>query len=265
MELFVRESGLPGAPAIVFLHGAERSGRSWEPVVRHLPLYRCLLPDLPQHGASGHAGPFDIGRAAAAVAALIRSRVDEGRVHLVGHSLGAQVGAQLLATEPDLVDRAVLCGAFINTMPGVWLTRLLLGAIAGMSRSIEISQAIQANAHHTEIASAEGDRHRGGVHLMPAEQISEIVVASAGFTLPEGLDRSESPTLFLTGAAELPFVHQSAVTLGHRMPNGAYGVADGMGHNWPLQYPGTFSRVIDAWLSGTALPHRITLSNPDRR
>ena len=119
MDLFVRESGPVGAPAIVFLHGAYTSGWSWEPVVERMQQYRCLVPDLPHYGKSFEQGPFEMGRAAAAVAELIRSRVDTGRAHLVGLSLGAQVGVQLLATEPKLVDRAVLCGTVINRMPFV--------------------------------------------------------------------------------------------------------------------------------------------------
>ena len=72
--------------------------------------------------------------AATAVAELIRSRVGTGRVHVVGFSLGAQVGVQLLATAPELVDRAVLCGTIINAMPGAPQTQQLLGAVARMSR-----------------------------------------------------------------------------------------------------------------------------------
>ena len=71
-----------------------------------------------------------MGRAATAVAELIRSRVGTGRAHVVGFSLGAQVGVQLLATEPKLVDRAVLSGTVINTTPWVRQTQLLLGTIS---------------------------------------------------------------------------------------------------------------------------------------
>ena len=246
-----RESGAAEAPVIVFLHGAEHSGRSWQPVVNRLPQYRCLFPDLPQHGESVHQGPFGIDRAAAAVAELIRDRVGNDRVHLVGHSLGAQVGAQLLATEPDLIDRAVLCGTIVNTLPGVWLTRNLLGAFAGISRSFGVR-------------SGEPDDDRDGVRPMSAEKLSEIVVASAGFTLPDGLERSDSPALFLTGAAEPAFVHVSATALRRRIPNGVEGVARGMRHNWPLRYPGIFARTVDGWLSGTDLPGQIAVSEPDR-
>ena len=116
VDLYVRESGPVGAPAIVFLHGGDMSGWSWEPVVERMPQYRCLVPDLPQFGKSFHEGPFEMGRAASAVAELIRSRVGTGLAHVVGFSLGAQVGVQLLATEPKLVDRAVLCGTIVNAM-----------------------------------------------------------------------------------------------------------------------------------------------------
>src|ERR1700741_4419714 len=108
MGLFVRESGPVGAPAIVFLHGGEYSGQSWQPVVERMQQYRCLVPDLPQHGESVQRGPFKIDGASNAVADLVRSRVGTGRVHLVALSLGAQVGAQLLAIAPELIDRAVL-------------------------------------------------------------------------------------------------------------------------------------------------------------
>lgn len=109
------------------------SGWSWEPVVMRMQHYRCLVPDLPQYGNSFQQGPFEMGRAADAIAELIRTRVRTGRVHLVGFSLGAQVGVQLLATEPRLIDRAVLSSTFVNTMPAAQLTRRLAGLVARTS------------------------------------------------------------------------------------------------------------------------------------
>jgi pimeloyl-ACP methyl ester carboxylesterase len=261
MELFAREYGPADAPVILLLHGAEHSGMSWQPVVGRLPQYRCLVPDLPQHGQSVQEEPFNIHRAASAVAELIRSRAGTDRVHLVGHSLGAQVGAQLLAAEPRLIDRTVLCGTVINPLPGVWLTRNLLGLFAGLSRSREIAQSGQENA----LPPPEGDDDPDGVRLMSAGQFSEIVVASAGFTIPEGLDRTDSPALLLTGGLEHAVVHQSAATLSRQIPNGVAGIAQGMHHNWPLRNSSLFARTVDGWLSDTALPSEIVLSPPDRR
>ena len=49
----------------------------------------------------------------------------------------------------------------------------------------------------------------------------------------------------------------SAVALAQPMPNGVDRVASGMHHDWPLRYPDLFSRTVDGWLSGTALPREI--------
>ena len=57
--------------------------------------YHCLVPDLTGFGKSSQQGPFEMDRAADAVAELIRSRVSTSRAHVVGLSLGAQVGVQL--------------------------------------------------------------------------------------------------------------------------------------------------------------------------
>lgn len=261
MDLFVRESGPVGEPAIVFLHGGELSGRSWQPVVDRLQQHRCLVPDLPQHGQSVHLGPFDIGVAGNAVAELIRARAGIGQVHLVGLSLGAQVGAQLLATAPELVNRAVLCGTVINALPGVRLTASLVGAVALISRSV----TLRRKGRPVAVPSADIDDYREDVRLMPAAEIARLVEASTGFTLPEGLEKSDSPTLFLSGGKELRFVRRSAAALARRMPNGVDGIAIGMNHDWPLCHPELFARTVEGWISGTALPSEIALSSAASR
>ena len=264
MDLFVRESGPVGAPAIVFLHGGNMSGWSWEPVVERMQQYRCLVPDLPQYGKSFRQGPFEMGRAATAVAELIRSRVGTGRAHVVGFSLGAQVGVQLLATEPKLVDRAVLSGTVINTTPWVRQTQLLLGTI---SRNAIYRRVVRRyrNARHVPIPSAKIDEYREDVRLITSGQLADVVVASAGFTLPEGLDKSDSPSLFMTGAKETPVMRRWAAALAQQMPNGIDRIAIGMLHDWPLRDPDLFSRTVDGWLTDSALPPEIAMPNSDRR
>lgn len=256
MDLFVRDSGPVGAPVVVFLHGGDTSGWSWEPVVERLPHYRCLVPDLPQYGNSCEQGPFDMGEAAAAVAGLIRSRVSAGRANLVGFSLGAQVGVQLLASEPKLVDRAVLCGTFINTMPCVRLMQRGLGLLA---RNTWYQSAMHRyrSAHLPGIPSARIDDFRDDLRLVTGPESASIVMASAGFTLPAGLENSDPPTLLLTGAEEMRLVRRAAAMIAQRMPNGVDAVATGMDHNWPLSNPELFSRTVDGWLSGGALPPEI--------
>lgn len=256
MNLFVRESGPVGAPAIIFLHGGTMSGWSWEPVVQRMQGYHCLVPDLTGFGKSSQQGPFEMDRAADAVADLIRSRVGSSRAHLVGLSLGAQVGVQLVATEPKLVDRAVLCGTVINTMPGVEVMRRL---VLPLARTNWFRNAIRRRWKKSDVGipASRLDDYRSDVSLITGAQFAHIVAASARFTLPERLDKVDTPTLFLTGGKETRLARRSAAALAQPMPNGVDRVASGMRHDWPLRHPDLFSRTIDGWLSATALPREI--------
>lgn len=264
MDLFVRESGLAASPAIVFLHGGRMSGWSWQPVVERMQQYFCLVPDLPQFGKSFQQGPFEMGRAADAVAELIRSRVGTGRAHVVGFSLGAQVGMQLLASDSKLVDRAVMCGTVINTQSGVELMRYLGVPLA---RNAWFRRAVRRrwNARPVGVPAASLDDYRDDVNLITGAQFAHIVAASARFTLPDRLDKLDTPTLFLTGGTESRLAHRSAAALAQPMANAIDRVASGMGHDWPLRYPGLFSRTVDGWLSGAALPLEIGSPNANRR
>jgi pimeloyl-ACP methyl ester carboxylesterase len=264
MDLFVRESGPAEAPAIVFLHGAYTSGWSWEPVVERMQHYRCLVPDLPHFGKSFELGPFEMGRAAAAAAELIRSRTGTGRAHVVGWSLGAQVGLQLLAAEPKFVDRAVLCGTFINTLPFLKLTRRL-SALPARSSMYRWMVRQYRNAWRAKVSAARIEEYHEDVRLITSGQLVDVTMAAAGFAIPERLDKSDSPTLFVTGGKELPIMRRWAETLAHQMPNGVDRVACGMTHAWPMHYPDLFACTVDGWLTDGALPPEIALPKPARR
>lgn len=264
MDLFVRESGPVGTPTIVFLHGAYTSGWYWEPVVERMQHYHCLVPDLPHYGKSFEQGPFEMSRAATAVADLIRSRAGSGRAHVVGLSLGAQVGVQLLATAPKLVDRAVLCGTAVNRVPFVQVTRRLL-ALPARNSMYRWMVGRYRNAWQVKVPPAHLDEYREDVRLITSGQLADVIMASAGFTIPEGLEKSDSPTLFLAGGKELPAVRRWAAALAQHMPNGVDRVAVGMNHDWATRDPDLFSRTVDAWLTDSALPPEIAVPNAVRR
>ena len=74
MKLYVRETGSPTNPAIVFLHASPLSGRMWLPQLERLTEFHCLAPDLPGHGQSaslpalaGFLNDNDAGTAKAAL------------------------------------------------------------------------------------------------------------------------------------------------------------------------------------------------------
>jgi pimeloyl-ACP methyl ester carboxylesterase len=190
------------------------------------------------------------------VAELIRSRVDAGRAHVVGISLGAQVGVQLLATEPKLVDRAALSGTFVNRMPLVEVTRRMV-ALPARNSAYRWMVRQYRNAWQSKVPPAHVDDYREDVRLITSGQLADVQMASAGFTLPRDLDKADPPTLFLTGAKEMPLMRRWAAALAQQMPNGVDRVAAGMSHDWPTHNPDLFARTIDSWFTGGSLPPEI--------
>jgi pimeloyl-ACP methyl ester carboxylesterase len=81
--MFVHESGTPGAPAILFLHGVGQSGREWREHMARLSGFHGLAPDLPGHGRSNHLPLPSNERIVDLIAELIEARVPAGRAHIV--------------------------------------------------------------------------------------------------------------------------------------------------------------------------------------
>jgi pimeloyl-ACP methyl ester carboxylesterase len=101
-KLFIHESGDHASPTIVFLHGASGSGRMWKAQFADLAGdYHCLAPDLPEHGQSRQVKPFTMQGVVSEVAELIRERAPTGKAYLVGLSIGAAVGLELIHRQPE--------------------------------------------------------------------------------------------------------------------------------------------------------------------
>jgi pimeloyl-ACP methyl ester carboxylesterase len=109
--MYVEESGTPGSPAIVFVHGMGQNGRVWRKHMARLSGFHCLAPDLPGFGRSNRLQPASLTETANLVANLIETRVPARRAHLVGISWGAVVIHSLLIRHPDVADKAIVDGA----------------------------------------------------------------------------------------------------------------------------------------------------------
>ncbi|HVH62023.1 MAG TPA: alpha/beta hydrolase, partial [Candidatus Dormibacteraeota bacterium] len=100
-------------PPVVLLHGLSSNARYWERVARHLPERHIVALDQRGHGLTGSAARRPTLRDGFAMRELIRD-VHEltGELSLVkpvvaGHSWGATVALELVASQPDLASALV--------------------------------------------------------------------------------------------------------------------------------------------------------------
>lgn len=118
-------------PVVVFAHGLFGRGKNFAGVARALqPHYRCLLVDLPNHGASAWTDRVDYAQMARSLAEHVRETVGEDLpVHLVGHSMGGKVAMTLALSDPELLASLVVVDISPTGSGSVSEFEFLLGAL----------------------------------------------------------------------------------------------------------------------------------------
>lgn len=101
MDLFYREYGR-GYPLII-LHGLYGSSDNWISIAGKLSgRYRVILPDLRNHGRSGH-DPVHSYEAMSRDIYELAGRLDIGRFILAGHSMGGKTAAYFARQWPEML------------------------------------------------------------------------------------------------------------------------------------------------------------------
>ena len=105
------EQGGEGADLLLLLHGMGATGAVWAPLCAQADARwrgRWLALDLPGHGASDRQASYAIGEHAATVARAVLPHLQpEGRLVVLGHSLGGVIGLALATGWFGVVPHAV--------------------------------------------------------------------------------------------------------------------------------------------------------------
>jgi pimeloyl-ACP methyl ester carboxylesterase len=239
----VEESGAPGAPAIVFLHGMGQSGRIWREHMASLTGFHCLAPDLPGFGRSNRLEPVSRDETADLVAALIETRVPARRAHVVGLSWGGVVIHALLDRHADVIDRAVIDGAPARPRSRR-LGRLFFTAVSPFLHTRPMMAMLGTWMDAADLRASS----RRAFRRAAAESFQSFAAIGA-----------PCPTLLVAGGKESGGltgndVRESNAALAALMPQAEARFAPGLGHCWQRKDPDLHIRMVEAWASGQELP-----------
>ena len=246
-NMHVHESGTPGAPAVVFLHGAGASGLMWRHHAARLDdRFHCLAPDLPGFGQSNRLAPLAVDETADVIAELIETRVPARRAHVVGLSWGGGVTHRLLGRHPELVDRAVIDSAGVLT----WLGGpLVLLAITAVSPFLHTRPVVALFSRIIGMDEADRDDLR---RASPRAFRRAFVEGFKGGVSAVELSAT-SPTLLTAGEAESA-IRPSNAAQAALMAHAEARFAPGVGHGWLARRTALHVRMVEAWLTGQDLP-----------
>jgi pimeloyl-ACP methyl ester carboxylesterase len=245
--MYVEESGTPGSPAIVFVHGAGQSGCIWHEHLTRLSDFHCLAPDLLGFGRSNELPSVSLAETADLLAELIETRVPARRASVVGISSGGATIHRLLGRHPDRVERAIIDGA--PAYPRIRaLRRLFWGAMSTLLHT-RLWKPIMGDVWDpAELRDASRRAFRRAV---------------AECFRPFAVNDAPCPTLLVAGEQETGLrdfyidTRRSNAALAELMPTAEARFAPGLFHCWQLKAPDLHIRMVEAWVSGQALPSEL--------
>jgi len=265
-ELAYQSYGEENEKTILFLHGGGVGGWTWDPVVARLQDFHCLVPDLPEHGRSMDVRPFTMELAANLAAGLVRQQAHGGKAVVVGLSEGAQTVVQMLASTPDVIERAVVSSALLLPMGGLgwlykpkilaWMFRLSVPPFHNNEWWMRLNMKYSA-----AIPEEFFPQYKANFQIMTESQFVNLILENQKFRLPAGLEKTTVPTLVIAGKREYEVVRESARQLAAALPDARAMVLDlGAGssmrkeHNWAMNAPDLFAQTVRNFIRGGELP-----------
>jgi pimeloyl-ACP methyl ester carboxylesterase len=109
---------VPGAPPVLFVHGAGAHRHWWDEVLDTTPgRWDATAMDLGGHGRSGHREAYTAEVWAQEIADVIAATSPTGRSALVAHSMGGLVAVAAAALHPDRVQQLIIMDIRIGGAP----------------------------------------------------------------------------------------------------------------------------------------------------
>ena len=232
-HLYTSSAG--GGYPLVLVHGLAGSGRWW---ARNVPVlaryFRVLTVDLAGFGHSS-GQPFDLETAAGLLSGWMDAMEIE-RCHLMGHSMGGYIAAELAAIYPDRVNQLALVDAVV--LP---LHRSLI------SSSLHLAWTVRYMSPDF-LPVLVSDTLRAGPRVLyrAIRDINRI-------SLTEALQRIRADLLIVWGEQDKLLPLEMGRELHRKLPAARFEVVRGAGHNPMWDRPRAFNQIICRFFLGE--PH----------
>jgi pimeloyl-ACP methyl ester carboxylesterase len=230
--------------AIVFIHGFGSELSSWRAFIGRLAIGNPMLGiDLPAHGASVDCAAEGFAAIVDAVASSLAG-AGHHRFHLVGHSLGAAVGAALTERRDfDVRSLSLIAPAGLGPqIDGDFITGFL-GASSEAALSAWMRRLVHAPAAMPGSLVRATLGARQGTTLAPAQAAlarSLFEDSTQLFSVRDTLQRYEGPCRIIVGQYDRMIKDQAEGVPGHV----ALHRLEGVGHLPHIEAPALVGRLV---------------------
>lgn len=256
MDLYYKETCKNNDESIIFLHGEGTAGWVWDKQLEAFSDYHCIVPDLPGHGKSAEIKPFSIQRTANMIIDIIRKKAYNGKAHLVGISLGAQIIVQILSSAPEVADHVLISGAVVrNSQPSEnflgLMNHLIKIYLPDKNKTIRIMSYVRSY----NIPKNLRGKFKESTYVIRSDFLDEIIRENMLFMMPDGLEEVDVPVLVMAGQKDYAIINESALNLLKVLPNSKGAIILRAGHLWNIENPKLFNGTLRAWITDNGLPN----------
>ena len=228
-------------PPVYFAHGIGSRKSSWEPIVAGLEdAYTCVAYDQRGHGESPITPvPFGLDDLVDDLEQL-RQRLGHERIHVVGHSLGGQIGPRYALRYPEHTASVVLLSTAAGRTDD---DRARLGAVIARMRTEGIDQVLPTlvDRWYTDaFREARPDaieRRIDQVLGTPAEVFLTVFDIYAETEMAPWLGDVEAPCLVMTGEHDPGCSPRHNEFIHAALPHSELVILDGLRHSITVEGP----------------------------
>ncbi len=262
MDLYFNETCKNNNKTIIFLHGGGIAGWMWEKQVEAFKDYHCIIPDLPEHGKSIGVKPFTIKCAAEIIISIIKDHAHDGKAHLVGISLGAQIIIQILSMAPEIVDHVLISGTLVKDIPNTESFLKLLDYLIKVYEPVKDTDFfIKANMRMYHIPKSLFNEFKESTYLIKNDSLNRILKENMFYRMPSGLENANNSVLVMIGEKDIKILKESALDILKVLHNSYGAMALNVGHLWNIENPKLFNQTLRAWITDEKLPEELKLLN----
>ena len=236
---------------LFFLHGLGGGHAAWDEQIAYFRTrgYRCVAWDQPGYGGTPLVEPYSLEN----VAGELKKQIDGRPVILVGHSMGGLIAQEAYARFPELVQAMALCftsAAFVggSEFTAKFVAERLDPLERGQSMARIAAQLMPAmsGSKSDPAGQARAERIMAAV---PPQTYRRAVRLLTTFDRRADLPKIAVPTLLVAGSDDRTAPPAILQKMAGKIPQSEFVLMEGCGHLGPMDQPGAFNAVLEAFLT----------------
>jgi pimeloyl-ACP methyl ester carboxylesterase len=255
---YVRIDGPPGGCPLLLIHGATVPGWEFERVVPYLTEagFRTVCPDLYGHGESDRpACNYDAALFTRQLEDLLCALAFDQRVHLLGHSLGSVIAAQLVVRNPRYFGDIAMVAPLLDFTSQRAAIRVLELPLVGEALMHLYALPMLVRRRRRRYRDIENGRFPAmfeaqlrvpgfGRALLSLVRSGMLGDQSDGYRL---LDAAAARVCVVRGSHDGIFTHSQCETLREFLPSAQYVEIDNTPHSVLLTHPERVAPVLTSF------------------